>query len=283
MTILVTGGTGGTGLILARLLKERNHSFLVTSRSGTAPSPYKAVKFDWFDDKTFGNPFKADSSIDRVYLVFMPAVVDQLTIAKPFIDLAISKGVKRFVFLSASQVEIGSPAMGKIHKYLLDVKVDYTVLRPTWFMENFGTDYCPSIRRQNEVFGVAKDGRVPFVSVEDIAQAAYDALVSKISPNKDYYIFGPELFSYDQAAELLTGILGRKIMYRRISVDEAKKTFIGLGMDPEYVEWVVHLESDLAKGVEEDAFKFADKNKKVVGRHTLSEYFEANKDIWVKE
>ena len=46
-----------------------------------------------------------------------------------------------------------------------------------------------------------KDGRVPFISVEDIAQAAYDALVSKESPNKDYYIVGPELFSYDEVSE----------------------------------------------------------------------------------
>ncbi|KAF8805895.1 NAD(P)-binding protein [Phlegmacium glaucopus] len=281
MTILVTGGTGKTGLILSRLLKEGNHSVLITSRSGTAPSPYKAVKFDWLDDKTFENPFKADSSIDRVYLV-MPSVVDQLTTVKPFIDLAISKGVKRFVLLSASVVDNGSPLMGKVHKYLVDVKVDYAVLRPTWFMENFGTLYYPSIREQNEASGVAKDGRVPFVSVDDIAQAAYDALVSKISPNKGYYIVGPELFSYDQVAELLTEILGRKITYRRISVDELKKAYIGFGLDAEYAEYLVDFEAAIAKGDEEDAFN-ADENKRVVGKHTLREYFEANKDTWVKK
>ncbi|KAF8799696.1 NAD(P)-binding protein [Phlegmacium glaucopus] len=281
MTILVTGGTGKTGLILSRLLKEANHSVLITSRSGTAPSPYKAVKFDWFDDETFENPFKADSSIDRVYLV-MPSVIDQLTIVKPFIDLAISKGVKRFVLLSASQVDVGAPVMGKVHKYLVDVKVDYAVLRPTWFMQNFSTLFAPSIREQNEASGLAKDGRVPFVSVEDIAQAAYDALVSKISPNKDYYIFGPELFSYVQAAELLTEILGRKITYRRISVDDVKNAYIGFGLDAEYADYLVDLESAIAKGKEEDAFN-ADESKKVVGKHTLREYFEANKDTWVKQ
>ena len=133
MTILVTGGTGKTGLVLSHLLKEANQSFLIASRSGTAPSPYKAVKFDWFDNKTFENPFKADSNIDRIYLV-LPSVIDQLTVVKPFIDLAISKGVKRFVLLSASQAEIGSPPIGKVHEYLLDIKVDYAVLRPTGFM-----------------------------------------------------------------------------------------------------------------------------------------------------
>jgi uncharacterized protein YbjT (DUF2867 family) len=69
------------------------------------------------------------------------------------------------------------------------------------FKENFGTTFYQNIREQNEIYGVAEDGRVPFVSTEDIAQAAYDALVSKKSPNKDYYVVGPELFSYDEASK----------------------------------------------------------------------------------
>ena len=48
---------------------------------------------------------------------------------------------------------------------------------------------------------MAKDGRIAFVSAGDIAQAAFDALVSKQCPNKDYYVVGPELFSYDEVSE----------------------------------------------------------------------------------
>ena len=73
-----------------------------------------------------------------------------------------------------------------------------TSVDPT-FTENFSKYFYASIRDQNEISGVAKDGRIPFVSVDDIAQAAYDALISEKSPNKDYYIVGPELFSFDEA------------------------------------------------------------------------------------
>jgi len=282
MTVLVTGGTGKTGLVLSRLLKEGNRSVLICSRSGTAPDPYKAVKFDWFDDKTFENPFKTDSNIDRVYLI-VPSVIGKLSTVKTFIDLAISKGVKRFVLLTASQAEIGSPVlMGMVHEYLLNIKVDYTVLRPTWFMQNFGTTFYQSIREQNEIYGVAKDGRIPFVSAEDIAQAAYDALVSKQSPNKDYYVVGPELFSYDEVAELLTEILGRKITYKRLSRDEYKEIFLEEGFEPEYAEDLVTVELEAARGVEEDIFN-ADEDKKFVGKHTLREYLETNRDLWFKQ
>ena len=75
----------------------------------------------------------------------------------------------------------------------------------TIFTENFSTLFYQSIREQNEFSGVAEDGRIPFISVQDIAQATYDALVSKESPNKDYYVVGPELFSYDEASKSKLG------------------------------------------------------------------------------
>ena len=139
MTVLVTGGTGKTGLSVSRLLKDANQSVLICSRSGTAPSPYKAVKFDWFDEKTYENPFKTDPNIDRVYLI-VPSVIGQLYTVTHFIDLAISKGVKRFVLITSSRSEIGSPVlalMGGVHEYLLNSKVEYTVLRPTWFIRTY--------------------------------------------------------------------------------------------------------------------------------------------------
>lgn len=55
-----------------------------------------------------------------------------------------------------------------------------------------------SIREKNEIFSSAEDGRVPFVSAEDIARAAFDAFTAAKSPNKDYFLVGPELYSYDE-------------------------------------------------------------------------------------
>lgn len=52
---------------------------------------------------------------------------------KPFIDLAIDKGVKRFVFISAGIIDVGGPSVGKVHEYLVNSGVDYCVVRPSWF------------------------------------------------------------------------------------------------------------------------------------------------------
>ena len=134
MTILITGGTGKTGLKLAHVLNKAGHAVLLTSRKGEVPQPFKGVKFDWLDPSTFTNPFDVDPAIDRVYVVGPIGVLDTLPHVKPFIDLAVTKGVKRFVVLSGSPVGKGGPVAGKVHEYLEKIGVDYAVLRPTWFM-----------------------------------------------------------------------------------------------------------------------------------------------------
>lgn len=136
MTILITGGTGKTGLKLARLLHEAKHSILLASRSGKVPAPFHGVAFDWFNPSTYENPFNAvtpDNAIDSVYLVGPSVQIDYLGNMRAFIDLAKAKGVKRFVMMSASSYVSGSPAMGKVHEYLEGLGVDYCILRPTWF------------------------------------------------------------------------------------------------------------------------------------------------------
>lgn len=110
---------------------------LLTSRSGVAPSPFPAVRFDWFDSTTYDNPFQiATEPIDRVYLV-APPVVDSLTPMKAFIDFAIKKNVKRFVLLSATVFIRSKHLVGHVHEYLASIGVDYCVLRPSWFMGMF--------------------------------------------------------------------------------------------------------------------------------------------------
>ena len=138
MTILLTGGTGKTSIQIARLLKDVNITVLLASRSNLAPPPYKGCRFDWLDSTTYLNPFLEAADITAVYLIAPPGILDILPVMKPFIDLAKSKGVQRFVFLGASGFEAGGPFLGKVHEYLISLEVEYAVLRPTWFMGRSG-------------------------------------------------------------------------------------------------------------------------------------------------
>jgi len=73
--------------------------------------------------------------------------------------------------------------------------------------ENFATMTRPTINGMNAIITAARDGRVPFVSVTDVAQAAYDALVAEKSPNTGYSVIGPSLHTYDEVSPLTSLVL----------------------------------------------------------------------------
>ena len=135
MTILLTGGTGKTSTHIANLLKERGKSFILASRSGSAPDGYPSsgCRFDWLDESTFEAPFKLASDIDTIYMV-APTALDLLAAMKPFTEYAIAKGVRRYVLLTSCRTTLGGPHHGKVYEYLAGRGVDYAILKPTWFM-----------------------------------------------------------------------------------------------------------------------------------------------------
>jgi festuclavine dehydrogenase len=147
MSTLLTGGTSQIGLAIAKRLEAAGKDVIFGARTPSkVPSEYKHVLLDWSDPSTFKNPFNStEYQIDNVYILPPPIIVDVLEITKPFIDLAIEKGVKKFVLLSATIFEKGGVVTGKIHEYL-DSKpnIDYFVLRPTWFI---GTCHLRALNR----------------------------------------------------------------------------------------------------------------------------------------
>lgn len=140
MAILLTGGTGKTSVRIARFLQEAKTPFLLASRRGKAAAPPEmpATKFDWLDSSSFENPFQhkfpGGESISAVYLV-APEVADPTSPMNGFVDYAIREhGVKRFVLIGGSSSEPGGHHVGKVWQHLLDLGVEYCVLRPSWFM-----------------------------------------------------------------------------------------------------------------------------------------------------
>jgi len=64
-------------------------------------------------------------------------------------------------------------------------------------IENLVGFFSASIKDNSTIQTVVRDGKIPFVSVEDIAQVAYDAIVNPSTlKTKEPWIIGPELASY---------------------------------------------------------------------------------------
>ncbi|KAI0839155.1 putative ergot alkaloid A [Hypoxylon sp. FL0890] len=253
-TVLVLGGTGKVGSRLVPLLTEASIPTLVASRSGKAPAGSTGVKFDWDDESTW-EPILANPDSVRAVFLIGPGSPDHSPVIK-FIDVARGKGVRRFVLLSASSVEEGGPLMGVTHKRLHELgnegKIEWAVLRPSWFMQNFlETYHVKPIKEENKLYSATGPGRIPWVSAEDIAAVAFHALTSPQPPNTDFLVLGPELLKYTDLAEIFTSVLGRKITYHELTEAELVAQYQHIGVPAEYAAVLAAMDTNIRNGAED--------------------------------
>ncbi|KAF8075718.1 hypothetical protein FPV67DRAFT_379479 [Lyophyllum atratum] len=177
---------------------------------------------------------------------------------KPFIELALRKGVKRLVLITSSQTSTsrGNPEMGRVQKYVTELGVEYCILRPTWFMDNFGHwgHFVKGIRDEGVIKSATGGGKMPLISIGDIVDVAFNALVDENSHDTNHILVGPELLTYDEAAEIFSKVLGRKIAHQRLTDQECLDIQQVQGTHSLLAELLLELEKLVAAGCEEPFF-----------------------------
>jgi len=158
--------------------------------------------------------------------------------------------------------------------------VEYAVLRPSGFFENLQNYYSIPIREGNEFPTATEDGKLAFVAVDDIADAAFNALVAEKIVEPDLLVVGPEQLTYDQVAEVLAEVLGRKIVHKRITYDEKKVIYTYFGMSDEIAGLLANMDRLIAQGQEERTVVNPE-NKRYVGKVHLKDWVEKNKATWM--
>ncbi|KAF8350275.1 hypothetical protein F5887DRAFT_1059428 [Amanita rubescens] len=287
MAIFLTGGTGNTANHIAHLLQDANIPFLLGSRRGetAAPAGMVATKFDWLDPSTFSNPFQynfpGEQRISAIYLV-LASVVDPGP-ANTFIDYAFkTHHVKRFVLLAGSSAQLGGPAYGQIWQHLLDLGVEYCVLRPTWFMENFCQRWhLATIQDKGKIYTACREGKIPFISAMDVAAVAFRALTDEKAHNTDYLLEGAELLNHDQVAAKLSNVLGREILHVKETRKQVKQRYITFGLDQSLAEMLAWFEEQTPQEVGED-INLSDAVERATGRAplTFDAFLEQNRAAW---
>lgn len=164
--VLVTGCTGKTGRLVAGLLADRGVEVRIATRH---PSSADQIRFDWDDAATHG---PALYGVTSIYLVAPTDRMEHLPAMRPFLEQAVVRVPGRLVLLSASSLDEGGPMMGAVHAWLHAHAPRWTVLRPSWFMQNFTTQHVPSILNKGRVYSATENGRVPFIDAADIAAVA---------------------------------------------------------------------------------------------------------------
>ncbi|KXT11149.1 hypothetical protein AC579_4941 [Pseudocercospora musae] len=288
MTILITGSHGKTASHLTQMLHSSKHPILVASRRPKEDSPFPTVRFDFTDQSTFALPFAhaqaRHSPITAAYLVG-PDVMNVSQLILRFVDYARRSGVKRFVLVSAWEIPAGGPLNGRTHQELENLgtrnEVEWTVLRPHFFMENFVESYSlRTIREEGKIYSAAADGRLPFISARDIAAVGYRALLDEQPHNTDHIITGGESLTHDQVAEIISEVLGKGIEHVQLPHGEFRQLLTANGVSKEMAEYLADLDVAVANGHGAEPSHVV---QRVTGNppRTFRDFAVDNKSLWL--
>lgn len=244
--ILVIGATGTVGAPLVAELLRRGERVKAATRNTTAhiPTGAEPVRLDLADPGTF---HEALAGVDRLYALAPAGSVDPLATLKPLVEAAAARGIK-VVLQTAMGVDADDNIPFRQLELLLESSgTPYVILRPNWFADNFATYWAADVAG-GEIRLPAGEGKTSFVDARDIAAAAAGALTSGEHDGKAFVLTGPEAFSYAEAAELLSGALGRRIAYRAVEGKTFVAETVAAGVSQDYAELLAAIFYPVAQG-----------------------------------
>ena len=223
---LVLGGTGKTGRRVAERLKARGVPTRIASRSGM-PS------FDWNEPGTWE---VALDGVTAAYITYAPdlAIPGATDAIRGFVEKAVAQGVRRLVLLSGR----GEEEAQLCERIVQDAGVEWTVVRASWFNQNFS---------EGEFLGMVLDGAItlpaadipePFVDADDIADVAVAALTEDGHNGEIYQVTGPRMLTFAEVAQEISRAAGREVQFIPIPKDSFAATIAESGA-PKEIAWLL--------------------------------------------
>jgi uncharacterized protein YbjT (DUF2867 family) len=279
-TILVTGVRGKTGREVAATLARR--AGVTVRGAGRSASELNLpqvspVHFDW-DDRA-GWPSVLDG-VKAIYLV-KPKTSDPAATVTSFLGLA--RDVERVVLLS--EIEGGNQDDAtderRVEKVIEAAPVDWTLLRPNWFMQNFATPsfYLEAIRDAGELVVPTAGQPVSFVDARDIADVAVAALLDSGHTAQAYTLTGPQAITFAEAVGQIGGAAGHSVRHVDPPLADYLAAAAAKGTPPAFLGYLGRIYDHIQKG---QTAVISPHVAQVTGHppRTFSAFVEENKQIW---
>ena len=224
--ILILGGTGKTGRRIAERLQTQEIPVRIGSRSETPA-------FDWNDRTTWT---AALEGVAAVYVSYYPdlAVPGAADEVAALVDLAKANGVSRLVLLSGR----GEAEAQACEAVVMRSDTDWTILRCSWFNQNFSETLMADMVLAGEIALPAGDVGEPFIDADDIADVAVAALTDDSHIGQLYELTGPRLITFAGVAAEISAAAGRNIAFRQLTHEDFAAA-MAAGQTPEDVAWLV--------------------------------------------
>ena len=255
--ILITGATGKTGSAAVQELSNRNIPFRVLIRNED-----KLNQITDMGGEVIIGAIEDDAALNQAMegvqkaLVLLPNSEQQLFLEKKVVDAALEANVQHIVKMSSMEAvpEATSP-IPKLHmqseNYIKNSGMNWTMIKPNFFMQNL-LGSGKTIVEQNKFFLPMGEGKAGMIHTKDVGTVIAKVLSEDGHEGQNYQVTGPEILSFHDVAEIFSKVLGKKVDYINVPIDEYKKTLSQFLTNQWHLDSVIDLFKDIAEGGIED-------------------------------
>ncbi|SUZ87160.1 uncharacterized protein METZ01_LOCUS40014 [marine metagenome] len=255
--ILITGATGKTGSAAVQELSNRNIPFRVLIRNED-----KLNQITDMGGEVIIGAIEDDAALNQAMegvqkaLVLLPNSEQQLFLEKKVVDAALEANVQHIVKMSSMEAvpEATSP-IPKLHmqseNYIKNSGMNWTMIKPNFFMQNL-LGSGKTIVEQNKFFLPMGEGKAGMIHTKDVGTVIAKVLSEDGHEGQNYEVTGPEILSFHDVAEIFSKVLGKKVDYINVPIDEYKKTLSQFLTNQWHLDSVIDLFKDIAEGGIED-------------------------------
>lgn len=228
----VVGATGQQGGAVARSLLQKGQQVRILTRHAGKAEGLKQQGAEVFvgdvtDRSVLAKPLTGVDGIFAMTTPFeagMEAEVDQ---GKTLADAAKQANIGHYVFTSVGGAERNSgiphfETKWKVEQYIQQLGLRVTILRPTFFMDNFGTFFREGILQGTLILPMRPETKLQMVAVKDIGEFGAAALLRPDAfIGHSIELAGDELTMPEVAANL-SGTMNRQITFKQMPDDQAE-------------------------------------------------------------
>ncbi len=248
-SIFVTGASGTIGSALQTALAQSG----LDITWGTHSHPLSGLPsrpLDYSDPAGLQRAFTGH----QVLFLLLPLVADKLQWARHAIEAAKAAGIKHIVRSSGAGADPASPYSlmrlnGEIDRLVQNSGLDWTLVRPATFMQNFATYYAGMIR-DGALYLPQGNGKTAFIDARDIAAVDARVLADPARFAGDILtVTGPQALDNATAMARIGVLLDRELTYVPVDEETAREAMSAQGAPEWLVDWMLSLHRATREGL----------------------------------
>lgn len=245
--ILVTGATGHFGketidFLLKNGIPAANIAALIRNNEKAVDLKKSGIQISIGNYDDYASLVAAFKGIDKLLFVSGSEIEKRDVQHGNIVDAAKEASVKHIIYTSFQRKndDEDSPlaAIGKTHiqtdKLIIASGIDYTIMRNALYAEGLPMFLGPKVL-ESGIFLPAGDGKAPYASRLDMAEAAAHILMGDGHLNKIYKIVGDKQYTFNDIAAILSDVNGQQVSYISPTPELFQQTLINAGVPKEII------------------------------------------------